>query len=247
MCVIIHKPLSHTITQEKFHECWARNSHGLGFYTRRGEESYSSKGLMEEGAAYSSIKEYLSSEWETVIHFRIQSRGGVCADLTHPFSCGNQRLLFHNGTVKIFPHLTTESDTSALSKLLKNLSDKDVLVLLKELSANGQGKFVFVDNNGDVHIYGDSESKNQNGIWYSNTKHENHKGTSPYYGDGWEDYHVHDMTPYDPIPGRKSALIKVSDRFGIPIEELEDFLYLPEYIISDIKNPTDLHRFLICE
>lgn len=253
MCVIVRKPMGTCFGREIFSECWKRNSHGLGFFTKNGREQISEKGLMNEDDAYNKVQPFLSEQWDTVIHFRIQSRGGVKADLTHPFECGNSRLLFHNGTIKIFPHPSLDSDTKSLANMIARLSDDDAKSLLTYLASTSQGRFVFVDSRGDIHIYGDNESVEKNGLWFSNLKHETYKGATGgvYYGDdsyGGHDCYPHDYYDrYDFMAERRKNIANISEMSGVPVSELEDLTHLAQFIGSLIKTPELLHRFLLCE
>lgn len=203
MCVIIYKPNDETFTRDKFDQCWLRNSHGVGFAAINGELTYK-KGLMVRDDAWKEIEPFTGPGYELIIHFRIQSRGGISPNLTHPFDYSNTestRLLFHNGTVKPLHTTGQASDTEELGKLLKRFSDKDADILLKYLTEKKYGRFVTViyPNSGDdpiINIYQPPESttideksaRQVEGIWYSNTIHLNHKpGKSSAVGDDFCD------------------------------------------------------------
>lgn len=251
MCVIIHKPENTKLNREKFEQCWRRNAHGLGFHSVKDGLWYTKKGLMDMEEAWKEIEPFTDTSADSVFHFRIQSRGGVSPELTHPFECGNERYLFHNGTVKIFPHLNGDSDTAGLAKLITLLTDEDACSLLKVLSDKAHGRFVFVDSKKNKHIFGDKESVTQDGLWFSNTKHETHKGGALAVGDGADDceyygyhgYYISDK--WDIKKDRKTEIVRIAGMLGIDVEDLDpSFMEVLLYRLQKIKTPEDFFNFI---
>lgn len=222
MCVIVYKPKGSQLTKEIIQQCWKRNGDGGGYIAKsEDEEEWTMiKGIMDEEEFLRRTEKFWGANAEIVFHLRIKSKGAVCTELTHPFYFSREpaegedpddvpvRLLFHNNTVKFLNEHSVlnevNSDTSLLAKLiLKPLDDENVDSLLRGLSEDGHGKFVTF-NNGVISVYADSESKEIDGIWYSNVHHQNLKtvgfqqfherekksqqqyGTG-YFGNGYDD------------------------------------------------------------
>lgn len=79
-------------------------------------------------------------EKATVFHARISTGSKVTASQCHPFDCGDDRYLFHNGIVG---HSTAEqSDTQRLANFLKPFNTEEAKTILKFLHNKGKGKFV---------------------------------------------------------------------------------------------------------
>jgi len=192
MCVIVNKPSSATLSESTFNSCWDRNGDGGGFVAIRNGEVIMEKGIMDKAAFLSKVKPFFGRGSQLILHFRIQSRGGVSSNLTHPFDCSEKgsdvkRYLFHNGTVRCYSALPVgQSDTSTLADWLTVLSDEDCKKLLAHLVTLGYGRFVLVIGN-ETFYWGDQESVVKNKVWYSNTRHETFdpkKDSRPLIGDG---------------------------------------------------------------
>lgn len=181
MCVINYCPIGATISEETLKKMWDRNSDGAGFVGRLNVDSdwVFQKGLMTYDEAKTAILPFLTEEAEIVLHFRIKSKGDISAELTHPFEWSRNnkemRLLFHNGTVRIFTGSDGCSDSSALSKLLTPISTKCAHKILEGFVTATYGRFVtFVQKHGEeakITILEDKESEWKDGVWYSNLKH----------------------------------------------------------------------------
>lgn len=207
MCVIVIKPNGKTLSKDSLDECWRRNGQGAGFVfipDKIKDGIVTEKGIMTLDALHTKVDKYLHKYGKLIIHFRIQSRGGISAELTHPFPCDykdKKRFLFHNGTVRLLNTTQTNSDSSLLAKYISVLEDDDAEKLLAKMTKEGYGRFVLVSNR-DVKKFADNEAEVQDGIWYSNTKHKTHKGPAPTIGDGANssaDYY--DYTEYDAYDG----------------------------------------------
>lgn len=194
MCVIVYKPKGQIFTDEDFHKCWDRNGHGLGFISTN--PFVFEKGLMTEKRARKTTKKFRGLDYESVFHFRIQSKGGVSCKLTHPFDfsgeTGRKRFLFHNGTIHLLNPDADASDTSQAAQWLSVLDDDDarsLLVTWKEF-----GRFVTCIENPnnkkiEVQIFPDKESVWINGCWFSNSRHLITGVAKAMVGDGMEHWH----------------------------------------------------------
>lgn len=181
MCVISRKPIGATISEEILKKMWEKNSDGGGFIGRLNAESpwVYEKGLMTYEEAKNKILPYLNAEAEIVLHFRIKSKGDINKEMTHPFEWGRNdkenRLLFHNGTVRLFTGHDGCSDSSALAGLLKPVGTKAAHKILEHLVKENHGRFVtFVQKEGkdaEIDIFEDNISEWKDGVWYSNLKH----------------------------------------------------------------------------
>lgn len=196
MCVIVNKEIGGKISKETFDKCWARNGDGGGYVAIHDGKVIMEKGIMNKEDFYNKVSPYFGKESSLILHFRIQSRGGVSTNLTHPFDCSEEgsevkRYLFHNGTVRCLSALPVgHSDTSFLASWLKLLSDEDCKKMLENLVDKGYGRFVLAIGS-EVFYWGDNESVIKKKVWYSNTKHETFdpkKDSRPLIGDGACDY-----------------------------------------------------------
>ncbi len=218
MCVIVHKPIGSEFPLNEFNQCWARNSHGLGYIviSNDGQDLLTDKGLMLKDKALEAVKPYFGTEYDLIMHFRIQSRGGVSEGLTHPFNCSydnHDRWIFHNGTVKCI-HNPKGSDTEFLGRMIEVLpSDNDVVNLLQYFSDQKFGRFVLVDKQGDIfRVRRFDEASGESvidtdGIWYSNLKHRQFTGKtgSIMVGDGGydeEEYYSSRYSNYSNCAGK---------------------------------------------
>lgn len=193
MCVILIKPNGKTVSEQVLDECWLRNGQGAGFVfipDKIKDPIQSEKGIMTLPELKEKVTRFTNKYGKLIIHFRIQSRGGISNSLTHPFSCNykdKQRFLFHNGTVRLFNPPNGMSDSSVLAQHLSVLDDEDAQKLLDKLTKEGYGRFVLVSGR-EVFKHFDNEAATEDGIWFSNTKHKTHKGPAPTVGDGAYDY-----------------------------------------------------------
>jgi hypothetical protein len=194
MCVIVLKEENGKLNSSIFDQCWARNGDGGGYVAIHNGKVIMEKGIMNKDEFLKKVKPFFNKGSQLILHFRIQSRGGVSVNLTHPFDCSQEgsktkRYLFHNGTVKAISALSVgESDTSTLANWLKVLSDEDCKKMLENLVSKGHGRFVFVVGT-KIYHWGDEESVEKKKVWYSNTRHELFnpaKDKRPTMGDGCE-------------------------------------------------------------
>lgn len=175
MCVIISKPTGLLISKADLKMCWDRNKDGAGFVARSEDVFETQTGIMSFDEYYEKIAPYIGKDFNLITHMRISSRGGVSDSLTHPFEVilakKQKAYLFHNGTASCIDTLPTGwSDTKFVGHLLSGLSFKSACQFLTNLNSNQHGRFVLIQND-NTFIKGDDESKEVNGIWFSNLRH----------------------------------------------------------------------------
>lgn len=212
MCVIVYKKPGSTLSLDLVSKLWEKNSDGAGYMVRhKGGGWKHRKGIMQKEDYLKSIKNYLDADSELVTHMRIKTKGTICAEHTHPFEfsrANDPRFMFHNGTVKFLNH-KIDSDSMFLARILKNVETEEAHSLLKKYSENGFGRFVTVTN-GEVKVFGDDESIEDEGVWFSNKRHRESKSTVLYlsggsdYGDydhcDWGLHNSHQERKEGPVP-----------------------------------------------
>lgn len=226
MCVIVLKEENGKLNTGIFDQCWARNGDGGGFVAIENGKVTMEKGIMKKEDFLEKVKPFFGKGSQLILHFRIQSRGGVSSGLTHPFDCSQdnskvKRYLFHNGTVKALSSLPPgSSDTSVLAEFLKVLNDDDCQKMLANLSEKGHGRFVLVIGT-KVFYWGDIESVAKKKVWYSNTRHEQFnplKDKRPTIGDGcgydFFNSHYHDGSDYYSKYDKYSKFSESSDELS---------------------------------
>lgn len=242
MCVISRKPVGATISEETLKKMWDKNSDGGGFIGRLNANSpwVHKKGLMTYDEAKTEILPYLGEEAEIILHFRIKSKGDINKEMTHPFEWSRNskenRLLFHNGTVRLFTGHDGCSDSSALADLLRPVGTKSAHKILTNLVKDNHGRFVsFVQKEGkdaEIEVFEDNVSEWKDGVWYSNLKHlEETKVTvfgagaynehSSYYRDQQNRQRQAVQTP---LGNLNSPLVKKVVDFYIKKRSLQDTL-----------------------
>jgi predicted glutamine amidotransferase len=198
MCVIVVKKPKAEVSDEVIEKCWARNGHGGGFIwipSNDTEEMVVEKGIMTLDEFKKKTAPYRGKAGAFVAHLRIQSKGGVSANLTHPFDFsrdGVKRYLFHNGTARILETSFQQSDSQLLAEnLLSHLTDDDALKLLQNLNEKGHGRFVAIIGK-KRYVFGDNESKIEDNLWFSNMRHVEHDPKIKInVGDGADDCEYH--------------------------------------------------------
>jgi hypothetical protein len=112
MCVIMLADEGHRPTEKMVEEAWKSNSHGGGIGYREKGADGEPEVVWKKGLDLQQMKEFCATlEFPFVAHFRKESSGGKCNELTHPFpiltDAGNELegrgkydILFQNGTWK---------------------------------------------------------------------------------------------------------------------------------------------------
>lgn len=217
MCVIAICEVGQELDKKTFESCFEHNDHGAGFaWLQDGLVGYA-KGYMSVKSAwkaYKTIKKYAH-----IAHFRLNSSGGVCKELTHPFlvkpdspismkGIGEDAVLFHNGTVANYESTLMSIAISNKAYPEGKVSDSRVMAMAVALVGDrvlevGYSKYVIMAKDG-VTYYGNWEKKND--ILFSNLYWERSKSIelSSYkvYKDRW-------------ITGKDGVIIKNTE---LPLE-----------------------------
>ena len=89
MCIIVYKPKDKLMPNEDIlRECFIRNPDGAGYMFPEDNKVVIKKGYMNFKCFYKSVMEdynRLGHQTPFVLHFRIQTQGGVNQECTHPF------------------------------------------------------------------------------------------------------------------------------------------------------------------
>lgn len=90
MCIVVYKPKNKNMpSADILRECFNRNPDGAGYMFPEDNKVIIKKGYMHFKSLYKDlIQDYLRLGKKTpfVIHFRIQTQGGINQALTHPFA-----------------------------------------------------------------------------------------------------------------------------------------------------------------
>lgn len=117
MCIVVYKPKDKKMPSEQtLRQCFNRNPDGAGYMFPEDNRVIIKKGYMNFKALYQAVmKDYerLGKKTPFVIHFRIQTQGGVNQECTHPFPLSKNMLdlkvldsearfgLAHNGIISL--------------------------------------------------------------------------------------------------------------------------------------------------
>lgn len=260
MCVIIYKPTDKVLSEDVVKESWKRNRDGAGFTARLGNNEWEMhKGIMLVDELLAKVHPYLGLGAELVLHLRVTTKGGTKPELTHPFEFTytrnpkSRRYLFHNGTIKFLSPSLGVSDSSMFASILSKVKSMDairtILTKINKNSVSDQGlglwnRFVTVTNEG-VELWGDNESVYKDGIWFSNTRHENFVEKTNFYPTG------RNMGYYDNARFWKEQDEKKKERekpLALPppmtatnTSSTPDFYNTPKILSTDLRNMY-LHR-----
>ncbi len=177
MCIIIAKPAGTTVDFDILRNCWDSNPHGAGIAYAMDGQLVIEKGFM----TFNNLKQFIIDpiQWEDVpmlIHFRIATQGSKDKDNTHPFEVVPGKLAFaHNGmmTDMVVSEKPELSDTNVfcryvLKQLPHNFLNNSGIVTLIYNSLGGWNKLAFLDNEGNITIFNESDGCEEEGVWYSN-------------------------------------------------------------------------------
>jgi predicted glutamine amidotransferase len=117
MCIIVYKPKNKIMPNEDtLRQCFVKNPDGAGYMFNENGKVIIKKGYMNFKAFYNAVMldyERLGKETSFVLHFRIETQGGVNQECTHPFPlsknmCDLRQLDFecdfgvaHNGIISL--------------------------------------------------------------------------------------------------------------------------------------------------
>lgn len=193
------------------------------------------KGIMDIKTFLSKVKRFRSQD-SVVMHFRIETSGGVIKANTHPFMISEnvedlKKLkactdigVVHNGIIDIFPSRKDISDTmefianrlSYISKAVPEFyKDKNVLTWIEN---EIQSKMCFLTGLGEIVTIGSFDEKD--GVLYSNHTYESFKSSFKPYSYDWDNY---DWDKYESILSAKNGTGKIasSDDIKKSLEKLE--------------------------
>lgn len=191
MCIIVYKPTTAKMPNKKtLITCWNNNRDGAGYMFPSKGSVIIKKGFMKFNEFYNNLKSDLKRYGEFtpfVLHFRIQTQGGVNPQYTHPFPLSSEmddlrKLrakteigIAHNGIIDLtssrYSYTVTYSDTMKfitdyLSLIIHNKNyyeDKNKLTLIERLI---ESKMAIMDGDGHTELIGDFVE--DNGVYYSN-------------------------------------------------------------------------------
>ena len=166
MCVILYKKKDSKIELETLLLARNVNPDGMGLaYFDGGEVIFERNLKPSKTDLKNSIKK--TQDKEAIFHFRIATSGGVNLANCQPiYNKKGNFLLFHNGVIHSLNGASnTASDTVLLSYLLEH-PEVDKNKLLEKLAQKTFSKFVLIDNDNSLYLFGDF--KEYKGLYCSN-------------------------------------------------------------------------------
>lgn len=200
MCVIVYKPKGIDFPSVKtLEECFKRNSDGAGYMLPLNNSVVIRKGFMSLNDLFNDIYNFGTSnnidfkETPYVLHFRIQTQGGIKKELCHPYpltrAYTHMRELYteskfgvaHNGIISLTtsPLATHYNDTMTFIKeylfdIIKNdlhwYKDPFKAKLIQGLIGHFN-KLAIMGADGFTKLIG-KFYKNTDGCYYSNLNHQ---------------------------------------------------------------------------
>ena len=180
MCTIIVKKANVKITKEKLRFCWESNKDGAGYMFAHPERQnlIIRKGFMTFKDFYAQwvLDKSFTNLANTVLHFRVATKGKINIANCHPHRVSNYMALAHNGTLEHFKGAATDevSDSRVLARFLKGLPNNwwkngNVMKML-ELSI-GSNKVVLMNRFDQLTILNESLGEWEKDLWFSNKYH----------------------------------------------------------------------------
>lgn len=191
MCIAILRDVGTTISKKTLRQCFSRNRDGAGFsYINEDEHGVRRIRIKKDMDFNTFYKRLRIAERENpnspfLIHFRIETSGGVRVENNHPFQVDKKHAFIHNGIINSMNKEIEgiESDTRAFNRvILRNLDkgwmhNKVTKTLIE--SFIGHSKLAVLNIDYDYTIYNEDMGEWKDGIWYSNTSY---KPIPPYRG-----------------------------------------------------------------
>lgn len=204
MCIIVYKPASVKMPNKRtLQKCWRNNQDGAGYMFPSKGNVVIKKGFMKFEEFYMNLQSDLNRYGvgtPFVLHFRIQTQGGVNKHYTHPFPLSPhmddlKRLrvktpigVAHNGIIELttsyYKTTVTYSDTMKfitdyLTLIIHDKNyykDPDKLTLIERLI---DSKMAIMDGDGHTELIGTFIQ--DNGVYYSNVyyKQDRYTKTKP--------------------------------------------------------------------
>ncbi len=188
MCIIAYCK-ERKLNYSELTNCWCNNNHGVGV-------AWQSKGFVHFKKGFMELNDFKAfydkfNHIPHAVHFRTQTSGGVCKELTHPFVLDfknplegktKQGVLFHNG---IITDWRSKLDIIAYYCIRKNkkfpvgkMSDSRVMAILVKILGTGYlesiaayDRFLIMRPN-VVTLLGDWIK--EDGIYFSNLDYEDY-------------------------------------------------------------------------
>lgn len=205
MCIIAAKPAGIEMpSEETLINMWLRNSDGAGVMYAVNGMVHIEKGFMKyeefEKCIEALDKKYGLKKLPMVMHLRITTHGGTCAENCHPFpitdSLGKLRkskqtatiAVAHNGIIDITTRKnvsdTMEYIASQLAPLSKGVprfyENKHLMQMIENAT---DSKLAFMTGNGRIYYIGDFIE--DGGIMYSNTSYKKTDSWRDFSYGGW--------------------------------------------------------------
>lgn len=177
MCIIVYQKSGEHVGKRTLRRCWAGNPDGAGFMWAEDGKVEISKGHFTFRSLYRTYRaqQRLTPDADFVLHFRIQTSGGMDYANCHPFRLAVDLGFVHNGilaTVDVPPQ-SIISDTGIFCRdilgMMKDgfLESPGVVHLLEVYAVANASKFIFLDGRGNVTISNEDAGVWDGGIWYS--------------------------------------------------------------------------------
>lgn len=186
MCLLVVKEPGASLSEQAISNAWSRNPDlgGIAYYIP-GDGIKIIKPLRnakQMADAVSAVRKY-----KAIIHFRLATHGSIGEGNTHPFAITPEKVVAHNGMIKGLPldwmsHRPSWSDTRYYAHEILRDDGND---LAKHDSHVGYGFFATMYGDGRVDIYNEHLGRRKDGVWYSNSSHEQSLWRSC---ETWRDY-----------------------------------------------------------
>lgn len=198
MCIIAICENGTRLNRKMFDRCFDGNSDGAGFSCYTDGYVYYSKGYMTNKSAWKAYKMF--KEFPHVAHFRLNSAGGVCKELTHPFlveqdspismsGYTSSPVLFHNGTIMDWKQMLFSCALSIGRMPEGKMSDTRVSAMVAgriglESLEYMSGKFAVVHSD-KIEKYGTWDE--DEGIFYSNMGYKRASYSNTFSSYTWDE------------------------------------------------------------
>lgn len=180
MCIIIAGFMGQKVPIENLKQSWLHNPDGAGMCYVKDGALVIEKGFMKFKQFYERYSKVYSTS-NTLIHFRIASKGIVNKENTHPFYTHSGKVaIAHNGTIpSLSERNALKSDTALLADILGSLSvswytNSGICELLRKVI---KSKLAIMDEKGNIYFLEDSDFKKDGNAYYSNDSYK--KITAP--------------------------------------------------------------------
>lgn len=201
MCIAIYKKPDVEISLDTLRICADNNPDGCGLAYINSEEKLIVDKAMKFDDWVPKYEAALDDNPDSpfMLHFRVETHGGVNMFNCHPFWVHDNLVMMHNGTILNSTPRPQDKDKRSDTQIFNDTILKGLAKdFYKETGAMqdlieqyiGRSKVVVMDNEGFVNIYNESLGNWHEGIWYSNySYHPNTKSTALYPGVAKNDYY----------------------------------------------------------